>query len=63
MNVGPPSIPLIKSKYDEKSDKYSVEIKLHRDPTPKNSDLYEFKMAHVNVQNSKICWELIHEHR
>ena len=36
---------LIKSKNDEKSEKYCVKIKFHRDPTSAKSDLCEFKMA------------------
>ena len=40
----PPPIPLNKSNNDEKLDKYCVEIKLRRDPTSENSDLFEFKM-------------------
>ena len=31
-------------KYDGKSDKYFVKLKLRRDPTSSTSDLYEFKM-------------------
>ena len=45
VNMGPPPIPLIKSKNDTKSDKYCAEIKLCRDQTSENSDLYEFKMS------------------
>ena len=45
VHVEPPPVPLIKSKNDEKSDKYCAEIKLCIDPTSKNSDLYELKMA------------------
>ena len=37
--------PLIKSKHDDKSDKYSLKLKLHRDLTSEKSDLYEFKMS------------------
>ena len=43
--VGPPSITLIKSKINEKSDTYFVNIKFRRDPMSEKSDLYEFKMA------------------
>ena len=43
--VDPPPIPLSKSKNNDKLDKYFVTLKLHRDPTSENSDLYEFKMA------------------
>ena len=44
MHVEPPLIPLTKSKNDEKLDKDGVKIKLCRDPTSQNSDLYEFKV-------------------
>ena len=42
---GPPPIPLIKSRNDDKSGKYFVKIKLRRGPTSEKLDLYEFKMA------------------
>ena len=45
MHVDPPPMPLIKSKNDEKPDKYFVNIKLRRYPTPEKSDLYELKMS------------------
>ena len=45
VNMEPPTIPLIKSKNDENSEKYCVKIKLRRYPTSQNSDLYELKMA------------------
>ena len=32
MHVEPRPIPIIKSKKDEKTDKYFVKINLHRDP-------------------------------
>ena len=44
-HMGPPLINLIKSKHHDNSDKISVELKLHRDSTSENVDLYEFKMA------------------
>ena len=44
VHVEPPPKPLIKVKYDGKSDKYFVKLKLCRDPTSSTSDLYEFKM-------------------
>ena len=37
--------PTDKSKNDDKSDKYFVNIKLRRDPESEKLDLYEFKMA------------------
>ena len=40
----PPPLPLIKSKYNDNSDKYFVKLKLNRDPTSSLLDLYEFKM-------------------
>ena len=45
MQVEPPLISLIKINNDEKLDKYFVQIKLRRDPTSENLDLYELKMA------------------
>ena len=45
LHVEPPHIPLIKSKYDDMSEKDFVKMKLRRDPTSENSDPYEFKMA------------------
>ena len=45
VHVDPPPIPLIKSKNNNKLDKYCVEIKFRRGPTSENSDLYEFIMA------------------
>ena len=38
-------IPLIKIKYDGKSDKYFVKLKLRRYPKSSMSDLYEFRMS------------------
>ena len=43
-HIGPPPIPLIKEKHDGKSDKDSIKLKMHRDPTSLMLDLYEFKM-------------------
>ena len=45
LHVEPPPTPLIKSKHDDKSEKDFVKVKLHRDPTSENLDVYEFKMA------------------
>ena len=45
MHVFPPLIQIIKSKNNNKSDKYCVEIKLRRDPTLAKSDISELKMA------------------
>ena len=44
-HVDPPQIPLIKEKYDGKSDRYFVKLKLRRDPTLPTSDLYELKIS------------------
>ena len=44
MHVGPPPIFLIKSKNNDKSDKYFVKLKLHKYPTSSSSYLYEFKV-------------------
>ena len=41
----PPPIKFIKSKNNDKSDKYSVKIKLRRDHTSEKLDLYSFKIA------------------
>ena len=49
VHVEPPPIPLIKSKNDEKSDKYCAEIKLRRDPTSENSYLYGFKFSLFDI--------------
>ena len=45
VQVGPPPIPLIKSKNDDKSDKYFIKIKLRGDLMSETSGLYEFKIA------------------
>ena len=45
VHVEPPTIPLIKSKKDDKSDKYFIKVKLRRSPTSEKSDFYEFKVA------------------
>ena len=39
VHVEPPSIPIIKGKYDGKSDKYFVKLKLCRYPTSSTLDL------------------------
>ena len=41
----PLTIPLIKENHDRKSNKYSVKLKLRKDPISPTSDLYEFKMS------------------
>ena len=41
----PLPINLLKGKHDDKSENDSVKMKLRRDPTSENSDLYEFKTA------------------
>ena len=43
-----PPTPLIKSKHDDKLEKYFVNIQLRRYPTSEKSDLYEFKIAVSN---------------
>ena len=45
VHVGPPLIPLIKSKNDNKLDRYYDKIKFRRDKTSENSYPYEFKMT------------------
>ena len=44
VHVDPPLIPLIKSRNKDKSDKGFVKMKLCRDPTSENSDVYEFRI-------------------
>ena len=44
-HVEPHPIPLIKSKLDDKPNKYFIKIKFCRYPTSYLSDLYNFKMA------------------
>ena len=45
VHVEPPTIPLIKVKYDGKSEKYFVQLKFCRDTTSSTLDLYKFKMS------------------
>ena len=45
VHTEPPPTPQIKGKYDGKSDKFFVKLKLHRDTTSGTSDLYEFRMS------------------
>ena len=45
IHVEPPSIILIKSRNNEKSEDDCVKNKFRRDPTSEKSYLYEFKMA------------------
>ena len=45
VHVEPPSIHLVKVKYDGKSQKYFIKLKLLRYPTPSTSDPYEFKLC------------------
>ena len=45
VHVEPLLIPLIKGKYNGKSDKDFVKLKLRRYPTSSMSNLYEFKMS------------------
>ena len=42
MYIEPPLIPLMKSKQDDKWDKYFVKMKLCRDPKSEKSDLCVF---------------------
>ena len=44
-HMDPPLINLEKGKHGDKLENDFVKIKLHRDPSSENSDLYEFKMA------------------
>ena len=43
-HVESPHIPLNKEKHNCKLEKYSVKLKLRRDPAFPTSDLYEFKI-------------------
>ena len=45
IHVDNPSITPVKSKLDEKSEKYYVRVVLCRNSTLENSDMYEFIMA------------------
>ena len=45
VQVETPPIPLIKGKYNGKSEKDFVKLKLCTDPTSSTSELYEFKMS------------------
>ena len=45
VHVEPPLIPLIKSKNNDKLDKYCVKIKLCRDLTSEKLDIYVFYMT------------------
>ena len=47
-HMGPPLIPLIKIKHDDKSDKDFVKLKLRRYPESDQSDLYELKISLFN---------------
>ena len=44
IHVDAPPITWVKINNDEKPDKYSVKIKLRRDPTSEKSDLHKLKM-------------------
>ena len=51
--VEPPPIPLVKVKYDGKSDKDFVKLKLCRDLTSSTLNPYEFKMSLFENGNSE----------
>ena len=48
-----PPTPLIKSKHNDKSDKDFEKLKIRRDLTSGNPDLYEFKMALINYGDTE----------
>ena len=48
VHVEPPTIPLMKGKYDGKSDKDFVKMKLRRDTTSSIPNLYGFRMYLFN---------------
>ena len=50
-HVEHPPIPLIKETHDGNSGKYSVKLKLRRDPTSSMSELYEFKISLFDNDN------------
>ena len=45
VHVEPLPTPLIKVKYDGKSDKYFVKLNMHRHPTSSMSDFYKSDIA------------------
>ena len=45
LHVEPPPTPLIKSNHNDNPGNYFVKMKLRRDPTSENSNVYEFKIA------------------
>ena len=45
MHVEPLPTPIVKGKYDGKSENYSVKLKLRRYPTSITLDFYEFNMS------------------
>ena len=45
IHMDPPLILLIKINYDTKAEKDCVKIKLCKDPTLENPDMYEFKIS------------------
>ena len=49
--MNPPPVTLIKSKNDEISEKYCVEIKLRRDPTSQKLDPYKSKTTLYDKSN------------
>ena len=60
VHVKPQPIPVIKGKYDGKSDKYFVKLKLHRYPTSSTSDLYEFNISLFENGNPEEFLLLVH---
>ena len=55
-HVEPPLTPIIKGKYNGKSDKDFVKVKLCIDPTPITLDLYVFRMSLFDNGNpEEIC--------
>ena len=57
VNVEPPPIPLVKGKYNGKSDKYFVKLELCRDLMSEKSYPYELKTAlsKMVIQKSFSC--------
>ena len=56
LHVDSPPITLKKGKHDDKPEKDFGKIKLRRDPTSENSDLYESKMALLYNGDQEDCF-------
>ena len=54
VHMEPQTIPLMKEKYDGKSDKYFVKLEFHRDPTPTSMSLGCFCVT-MAIRESFCC--------